>query len=131
MDLVLNKFQIHWNELYHSADEKFVENNCRKFFLLYLKPIINGTGNYYIEAQTRNNRRTDVIVDYRGIQYIIEIKIWRGNEYNERGELQLADYLEGYNLSRGYLLSFNFNKQKVIGSREIVCKGKKILEVVV
>lgn len=25
----------------------------RKFFLLYLKPIINGAGNYYIEAQTK------------------------------------------------------------------------------
>lgn len=34
------------------------------------------TGNYYIEAQTRNQKRTDVIVDYLGTQYIIELKIW-------------------------------------------------------
>ena len=46
----------------------------RKFFLLYLKPIINGTGNYYLEAQTRDARRTDVIVDYRGEQFIVELK---------------------------------------------------------
>ena len=57
--------------------------------LLYLKPIINGTGNYYIEAQTRDQSRTDVIVDYLGKQYVIELKIWRGNEYNKRGEKQL------------------------------------------
>ncbi|MDE5698439.1 MAG: hypothetical protein K2I96_13690 [Lachnospiraceae bacterium] len=31
-------------------------------------------------------RRTDVIVDYQGEQFIIEMKIWRGNEYNKRGE---------------------------------------------
>ncbi len=89
MDLVLKKFMEHWNDLYSSADEKFIEDNGRKFFLLYLKPIINGTGNYYIESRTRDNRRTDIIVDYRGEQFIIEIKIWRGNEYNKRGEAQL------------------------------------------
>lgn len=58
--------------------------------MLCLKPVINGTGNYYIEAQTRDERRTDVIVDYLGEQFVIELKIWRGNEYNERGERHLA-----------------------------------------
>ena len=131
MDLVMEKFMQHWNELYSSSDEKFIEENGRKFFLLYLKPIINGVGNYYIEAQTRDNRRTDVIVDYRGKQYIIEIKIWRGNEYNERGEIQLADYLKGYHASKGYLLSFNFNKRKKTGMREVICGDKVLVEVVV
>lgn len=131
MDLVMKKFMLHWNELYSLADEKFIENNGRKFFLLYLKPIINGTGNYYIEAQTRNSRRIDIVVDYNGRQYIIEVKIWHGNEYNRRGELQLADYLESYHMKRGYLLSFNFNKQKKVGIKEVKCKDKEILEVVV
>ena len=62
-------------------------------FLLYLKPIINGTGNYYIEAQTRDQTRTDVIVDYLGQQYIIELKIWRGERYNADGEKQIINYL--------------------------------------
>lgn len=96
MDQILKKFMEHWNDLYHSADVKFIEENGRKFFLLYLKPIINGTGNYYIEAETRDRRRTDIIVDYRGIQYIIEVKIWRGDEYNKCGEMQLVDYLDAY-----------------------------------
>lgn len=48
--------------------------------------IINGTGNYYIESHTRDLRRTDIIVDYPGNQYIIEMKIWHGDEYNNRGE---------------------------------------------
>lgn len=41
MDLVLKKFMIHWNELYHQADEKFIEENGRRFFLLYLKQRIS------------------------------------------------------------------------------------------
>lgn len=131
MDLVMQKFMLHWNDLYSSEDEKFIENNGRKFFLLYLKPIINGTGNYYVEAQTRNNRRTDIVVDYNGRRYIIEVKIWHGNEYNRRGELQLSDYLEAYHMKRGYLLSFNFNKQKKVEMKEVKCGNKEILEVVV
>ena len=68
---------------------------------------IHDAGNYYIEAQTRDERRTDIIVDYLGEQFIIELKIWHGNEYNERGERQLAEYLDYYHKDKGYLLSFN------------------------
>lgn len=98
---------------------------------MYLKPIINGIGNYYIEAQTRNQQRTDVIVDYHGRQYVIEMKIYRGQEYNRQGKEQLAQYLDAYRLDRGYLLSFNFNKNKVCGVTETEYDGKRILETVV
>jgi len=85
MYLVLKKFVEYFHEICGDKDEDFIEKNGRKFFLLYLKPIINGTGNYYIEAQTRDSRRTDLIVDYLGEQFIVELKIWHGNEYNTRG----------------------------------------------
>ncbi|MCR2049418.1 hypothetical protein NSB25_19340 [Acetatifactor muris] len=49
-----------------------IEIAGRRLFLLYLRPIINGVGNYYVEAQTRDLRRTDVIVDYGGEQYMME-----------------------------------------------------------
>lgn len=131
MDLVLKKFVEYFNEIYGEKDVRFVEQYGRKFFLLYLKPIINGTGNYYIEAQTRDERRTDVIVDYLGEQFIIELKIWHGKEYNERGEQQLSEYLEYYHKQKGYMLSFNFNQHKQIGVKEIQVCGKTIVEAVV
>ena len=68
---------------------------------------------------------------YKGKRFIIELKIWRGNEYNTRGEQQLFEYLEFYKMEKGYLLSFNFNKSKKTGIREISYEGKRILEVVV
>mgnify|MGYP002853616223 CR=1 FL=1 len=124
---ILERFVIHFNEIYHpEKDMKFVEENGRKIFLTYLRPIINGVGNYYCEAQTRDLTKTDVIVDYLGNQYIVELKIWRGNSYNERGEQQLADYLDYYHQEAGYLVSFCFNKTKQIGVREVVV-GKKLL----
>lgn len=131
MDLVLKKFVEYFHEISSEKEEYFIEKYGRKFFLLYLKPIINGTGNYYIEAQTRDARRTDVIVDYLGEQFIVELKIWHGSEYNERGEKQLLEYLEYFNKDKGYMLSFNFNQKKEIGVKEIQAGGKTIVEAVV
>ena len=131
MDLVMKKFLEYYEEIYADADDKFIEDNGRRIFLMYLKTIINGTGNYYIEARTRDMKRTDIIVDYKGEQIIIEMKIWHGNEYNRRGEAQLFEYLNFYHKDKGYLLSFNFNKKKKCGIQEIVYRGKTIVEVVV
>ena len=72
-----------------------------------------------------------MIVDYLGEQFVVELKIWRGREYNERGEEQLADYLEYYHIQQGYMLSFNFNKNKKTGLREITVGNKTIIEAVV
>ena len=131
MELVLKKFVEYFHDIYGEQDENFTEKYGRKFFLLYLKPIINGTGNYYLEAQTRDERRTDVIVDYLGEQFIVELKIWHGDEYYERGEQQLTDYLDYYHKDKGYMLSFNFNKKKEIGVKEIHIGDKTIVEAVV
>ena len=131
MEKILEKFILHFNDIYGSQPDKFKEEDGRKLFLLYLRPIINGTGNYYIEAQTRDQKRTDVIIDYLGKQYIIELKIWRGEEYNTEGEKQIAEYLNYYHLEKGYLLSFNFNKNKKSGMKTIQVNGKTVIEAVV
>jgi hypothetical protein len=131
MKKILEKFVIHFTDIFSDSDSKFLEETGRRFFLLYLKPIINGRGNYYIESRTRDMGRTDIIVDYQKEQYIIELKLWRGDEYNNRGEQQLIRYLDSYNLSVGYLVSFNFNQKKQVGVREIIIGDKKIIEAVV
>lgn len=131
MCLILEKFVTHFNDLFGDKAEKFIEEDGRRYFLLYLRPIINGTGNYYIESRTRNMERTDVIVDYLGEQFIIELKIWRGDAYNTRGEKQSWDYLSYYHLDKGYMLSFNFNKNKKIGVKELHLNGKILIEATV
>lgn len=131
MRRVLEKFVQHFQELYGNCRETFLEEEGRRYFLLYLRPIINGTGNYYIEARTRSLGRTDIVVDYCGEQFVIETKIWRGNEYNLRGERQLIEYLEDYGLDTGYMLSFNFNRKKLPGVHEIRVDGKTLFEAVV
>ncbi len=131
MEQVIRKFVDYYQDVFSEYNEKFLEDNGRSLFLPYIKPIINGRGNYYIEARTRNNRRTDLIIDYLGQQYIVELKIWHGEEYNKKGEKQLADYLEQYGAETGYLVSFCFNKKKKSGAEWIEVGDKKILEAVV
>lgn len=115
MKLVLERFVVSFTELYGDLGDTFKEEMGRKYFMLFLKPIINGTGHCYVEAQTRNMRRTDIIVDYRGEQFIVELKIWHGPKYHADGEQQLSDYLDYYNLKKGYLLTFNFSQAKKVG----------------
>ena len=131
VEKILQRFIVHYQDIYGDKDDRFHEREGRKYFMFYVKPIINGVGNYYIEAETRDNLRTDMIVDYLGHQYIIEMKIWRGESYNERGEEQLMGYLDYYHLDKGYLLSFCFNKNKKPGVKTIHIGDKVIIEGIV
>ena len=136
MPLLLQKFSEHFNEIFRTADgtmdTKFVEKQGRKQFQLYIRPIINGVGHYYVEAETRDETRTDLIINYNNHEYVIELKIWRGDSYNTKGENQLYDYLKAKNQQIGYLVSFCFNKGKNSGLRPPVeLNGRTLIEVIV
>lgn len=131
MRRVLEKFVETFDDIYGGQNEAFLEETGRKYFMLFLKPIINGTGNCYVEAETRNRERMDLVIDYHGEQYVCELKIWHENAYNERGEKQLTEYLDHFHLNKGYMLSFNFNQKKNIGVKEIILGDKQLIEAVV
>lgn len=133
MDKVLERFKAHYDSIYGAKEWKFIEDEGRFLFLTFLKPIINGKGHYYVEARTRDQRRTDIIVEYNGRQYIIETKIWRGEEYQSRGRIQLWDYMDSYEQKKGWLVSFCFNKtkEKSTGIKKLTEGGKEITEVII
>lgn len=131
MKRVLERFVETFDDLYGDRNERFIEEAGRKYFMLFMKPIINGTGHSYIEARTRNMKRTDIIVEYRGEQFVVELKIWSGPKYHADGEKQIAEYLDFYHLKKGYMLTFNFNKKKQIGIREVVIGDRILVEAVV
>ena len=128
MRLIMERFIVTYTQVFGPLEDRFKEKDGRELFLLYLRPIINGTGNYYIEAQTRDQTRTDVVVDYLGEQYIIELKIWRGERYNADGEQQISEYLDYFGLTTGYMLSFNFNKNKEPGVKRVNIGDKVLFE---
>ena len=130
---ILQKFQELMKAEYRQEDEVFLEKQGRLLFLCFINPIINGTGFYYIEPETRNNERMDLVITYGGEEHIIELKIWHGEEYRKKGIAQLEEYLDSRNADRGYLLSFSFlkNKENVCRKLDESETTKDILEVVV
>lgn len=112
MERALQKFQEVMKAEYRSEDAAFLERQGRLLFLCFMKPIINGRGNYYVEPETRDNTRMDVVISYSGREYIVELKIWRGQQYRQKGLEQLGAYLDSRNSRKGYLVSFVFNQNK-------------------
>jgi hypothetical protein len=111
-NLILKKFQQFMKEQYSSKDSTFLERHGRLIFLAFIKPIINRIGFDFKEVQISEEKRLDVVVTYNSFKYIVELKIWRGEEYHKNGLNQLSNYLEINNITKGYLVIFNFNKNK-------------------
>ena len=129
MELVITRFADLMHEEYRESTVPFLEKEGRLLFLTFLKPIINGTGFYYVEPQTRDNRRMDLVVTYGGEEFIIELKIWRGEKYEELGRDQLASYLTTRGTEEGYLVTFDFSqKREKAEPHWIENMGKRIFE---
>ena len=133
MPYVIERFQKFMHNEYRKSDEQFIEKQGRLLFLCFLKPIINGKGFYYVEPQTRENNRMDIVVTYGEQEFVIELKIWRGEKYEIEGKEQLSEYLATRNLDEGYLVTFSFLKNKVIQEEPqwIEHNGKRIYEAVI
>lgn len=131
MEKLLLKFQEFMYEQYREEDEHFYETNGRLIFLAYLKPILNGIGFSFVEPQTRQNKRMDVVITYGGEKHIVELKIWNGEAYRLKGIEQLTQYMKEQKVDKGYLLTFNFNKNKKYTGEWIDVFGKRIFEVMV
>ena len=75
----------------------------------------------------------DIVVDFGSEQFIIELKLWKGEAGHEKAYEQLAGYLDAKGLKTGYLLTFDFrkgaNKQPYAKWAEL--RGMRIFDVVV
>ena len=111
----------------------FIEREGRFMFLCFLKPIINGSGFYYSEPENDDGSRMDLVVTYNHKEYIIELKIWHGTEYEISGRDQLSEYLDARSQSEGYLVTFSFLKEKTVQEKPewIEHNGKRIFEAVI
>jgi hypothetical protein len=107
---ILVKFQEFMKHEYSEKQKTFLEADGRLLFLAFISPIINGTGFAFKEVQGGEEKRFDIVITYNKKMYILELKLWRGEEYHNSGTQQLAQYLEQYGLEKGYLLIFDFRK---------------------
>ncbi|MCL2814978.1 MAG: AAA-like domain-containing protein, partial [Oscillospiraceae bacterium] len=133
MELCLRKFADHYAEIFTENDIEFLESHGRLIFLSYLKPLINGQGFYHIESRFTDLRRMDIVVDFGCEQFIIELKLWKGEEAEKKAYNQLMGYMETKRAATGYLLIFDFRlrKNKERKAKWLDIDGKKIFEVIV
>jgi hypothetical protein len=132
MELCLHKFAEHYAEIYTEKDASFLERQGRMLFLSYLKPLINGRGFYHIESQFTDLRRMDIIVDFGQDQFIVELKLWKGEAGMDKAYEQLHGYMQSKGTERGYLLTFDFRKEKEKKEAEWVQMGdSQIFSVIV
>lgn len=128
---ILLRFQQFIKEQYSNIDSKFIEREGRLLFLAFIKPIINGVGFDFKEVQISEEKRLDIVITYLSHKYVVELKIWRGIEYHKKGLKQLKDYLDNQGLDKGYLLVYNFNKDKEYIKERVNFEGKEIFVVYV
>ena len=132
LEYALERFSAMMHEEYRVEDGDFLERQGRLVFLSFIKPIINGTGFYYVEPRTRDDKRMDMIVTYGKDEFIIELKIWRGEKYERTGREQLSQYLDIRGKKEGYLVTFDFTKNKTPRDPAWVEVGdKRIFEVII
>jgi hypothetical protein len=131
LETVFTKFSVFMREEYRDSDSDFIERQGRLLFLSFLRGIINGKGNYAIEPETRGSKRMDIVVFFERKEYIIELKIWRGESYEAKGMKQLAGYVNSRGQKKGYLLSYCNLKKSPRESGHVVVDGVEIYEQVV
>ena len=130
MAMCLERFKVHWQELYTEKEGKFFENQCQMIFMTYLKPLLNGMGFYFIESETTDNRRMDLVVIYDQERFILELKVWKGEIYHQKGVEQLIGYMDKHGEEKGYLLTFDFRKNPEPSVAEWTSRdGREIFEV--
>jgi len=130
MRLILKNYSKYLAELRDDHTDKFVENNARLLFSIFMKPIINGVGFMYKEVVISDRKRLDVLITYNQFKYVIELKIWGGQAYYEEAQKQLAEYLEREGLDWGYMIIHDFRKgEHLRGTEEQLTMCGKQLDV--
>ncbi len=126
---VLQRFQAYMKENFATKDQHFWEKQWRLIFLAFLRPILNGKGYDFREVEISDEKRLDVVITYGKFKYIVELKIWRGQDYHERGLAQLGNYLERQNINIGYLVIFDLRRETIWKEDQIDFEGKEIFAV--
>ena len=126
--LALKNYSKYLAQLRDDKTDKFVENNARLLFSIFMKPIINGVGFMYKEVVISDRKRLDVLITYNQFKYVIELKIWNGEAYYKQAQEQLVGYLNDEGLDDGYMIVHDFRKgeHKRSMQERISVEGKEL-----
>ena len=135
IELFFEKFNSHYQKHYADKDKSFIEREAAFLFLFFLQPYLNGKGAFHLESKPNfaTGKRMDVVISYGHQEFIIELKIWRGEAYQARAYTQLTDYMNKRGAEKGYLLTFDFRQERTsVPAKWVdVGDGRQIYEILV
>ena len=107
MPALLVEFQDFYREHSESWLDKFSFHESGKQLLLmaFLQRIVNGGGKTTREMAVGRGR-TDLVIEYEGDTFVLELKIKYSNYRPEKAYEQLVRYLDVVNQPHGYLILF-------------------------
>ena len=130
MDIALEKFSNYYHKYYSEKNFEFHEKEARILFLMFISSVLNGSGFAELESGLADGRSMDIVANYLGKQFILETKLWYGENRHREGYEQLLGYMDKMNLTEGYLLTFDLRKEKRRQAEWVILSdGRKIFDV--
>ncbi|MGE5340356.1 MAG: AAA family ATPase [Candidatus Omnitrophota bacterium] len=131
MDKLLREFQKFYRRNSEAWLGRFEYKESAQHLLLmaFLQRVIN-SGGEIIREMALGNGRIDMLVQFRGQEFALELKIKRDNYTLEDGKEQLDRYLDRLGLKKGYLVIFDpsdIEWEKKIYMNEISYNDKNII----
>jgi len=136
MNFLLGDFQDFWRKNSEIFKERqnahifdYVEAVPHLVLQAFLQRVINGGGKIYREFAVGSGR-ADLLVEYEGNEYPLELKLFYDKSSISAGLEQLCDYIERCKCNEGWLIMFDRSTEKSwdekIYIKEEMVRGKKI-----
>jgi len=108
MPALLRAFQEFFAEHSEAWLERFDYKEAGPHLILmaFLQRVVNHGGCLHREFAVGSGR-ADVVVEWRGSKYVLELKLWRGERTLRQGVEQLSRYLQRLGEQEGYLVLFD------------------------
>jgi hypothetical protein len=113
VNYLLTDFQQFWRENSDIWVKKIQYQEAAPHLILqaFLQRVINGGGDI-IREMAAGTGRLDLGIVYEGKKYPIEIKLWKGDKYYQKGLEQTKRYIDTFGCQEGWLVSFDQGKDK-------------------
>ncbi len=97
--------------------------------MAFLQRVVNGGGR--VEREYGLGRGAlDLVIEWRGARHVIEVKLRRDTETEERALAQVVRYLDGLGLDEGWLVMFDLRSTlpwtERLCTRVVEAQGKRV-----
>jgi hypothetical protein len=134
MPKLMSDWQVFWREDGHLAAEgfRYRESGPHLMMMAFLQRVVNGGGR--IDREYGLGRGAlDLVVTWQGRRHVVELKLRRDTQTEERALDQVARYLDHAGLDEGYLVLFDLRSTRPWAerlTRETVERAGKRIHVV-